>query len=143
MARRGNQHDFGTSKETTRLLTEGMVHARESEEVALSTGDTLRDQRGVLESVRSNVDNMKGVSMSAAESIRQLDLKTTRRKMCLWAVVIILFIANISAVMAMWKHGGKIFGSSITGSANGVRESAPTTESHRGTPDSSHSSPMR
>lgn len=134
MARRGNQHEFGTSKETTRLLTEGMVHARESEEVALATGDALRDQRGALESVRENVDNMKGVSLSAAESIRQLDLKTSRRKLCLWAVVIILFIANVSVLIAMWKHGGKIIGPTGGASREGVA-GASTTESHHGVAD--------
>ena len=109
MSRRGNQQDFGTSRETTRLLTEGMVHARESEEVALATNETMRDQRGALEGVRQDVENMKGISLSAAESIRQIDLRTTRRKMLLWLVIVVLFVANRGLVIAMWKHGGKIF----------------------------------
>ena len=110
MSRRGNQQDFGTnSRETTRLLSEGMAEARESEEVALRSNEVLREQRGILEGVRRNVDNMKGISLTASESIRQIDLKTTRRKVFLWIIVITLLVANILVAVAMWKHGGKIF----------------------------------
>jgi hypothetical protein len=97
------------SRETTRLLSEGVGHVRDSEEIALTTGEMMREQRAVLESVRGNVDEMKGISVSAAESIRQLELKTTRRKICLWAAVLALFVSNVVILMQMWNNGGKIF----------------------------------
>ena len=106
MARR--QQDFG-QRETTRLLADGMSSLRESEEIAIAAGDALRGQRIMLEGIRGDVDEMKEVSASAAESIRQIERRTARKRMCLWSIILILFVANIVVLVAMLKHGGKIF----------------------------------
>ena len=57
MARR--QQDFG-QKETTRLLADGMNSLRESEEIAIATGDSLRGQRGILEGIRGECRRDEG-----------------------------------------------------------------------------------
>ena len=106
MSRR--QQEYG-QKETTRLLADGMSSVRESEEVAIATGDALRGQRSMLEGIRGDVDDMKNVSTNAAESIRQIERRTVRKRICLWGTILVLFVANIVVLVAMWKHGGKIF----------------------------------
>lgn len=106
MSRR--QQEYG-QKETTRLLADGISSVRESEEIAIATGDALRGQRSMLEGIRGDVDEMKNVSTSAAESIRQIERRTVRKKICLWSTILVLFVANIVVLVTMWKHGGKIF----------------------------------
>ena len=102
------QQEYG-QKETTRLLADGMSSVRESEEIAIATGDALRGQRSMLEGIRGDVDDMKNVSTSAAENIRQIERRVVRKRICLWSIILVLFVANIVVLVAMWKHGGKIF----------------------------------
>lgn len=128
MSRR--QQDFG-QKETTRLLAEGMSSVRNSEEIAIATSDALQGQRSMLEAIRGDVDELKGVSISAAENIRQIERRTVRKTICLWCIILVLFVANIVVLSAMWKHGGKIFGRETLYLPAGVQENVTGNEQNQ------------
>jgi hypothetical protein len=49
---------------------------------------------------------MKEITESARASIRQLQQKIFRKKMCLWAVIIALFILNLALLTALIRNHG-------------------------------------
>ena len=107
--------DYGSTssgahhRETTHLLAESAATARENEEIAMRTGGVLRDQHDILSSTNNNVKDMKNISESAAVSIRQIENRTLRRRLCLWGVILFLFVANIVVFVRLVKNDGKLF----------------------------------
>jgi len=49
---------------------------------------------------------MKEITESARASIRQLQQKIFRKKLCLWAVIIALFILNLALLTALIRNHG-------------------------------------
>jgi len=102
-------YDGSPMRETTRLLMDTVRVARETEEIGLQTSVTMQMQRQRLEDTRDHLDEMKSISMSAKRSIRELENKAFRYKMCLWFVILLLFCANIAVLIAMVRNGGKLY----------------------------------
>ena len=95
-----------TSKETTRLLSESVSVSRNNEELALKAGDSLRTQRDNLTSTQGHISGMRYAAENAAISIREIENRTLRKKMCLWSIILALFVANIVVLVRLVKNGG-------------------------------------
>ena len=99
-----NYGSVSTSRETTRLLAESVSLAHNSEEIGLSIGENMRSQREHLHDSQNTLRKMRNLSKSAADSIKEIENKSRRRKFWLWCFIIILFCANLILIGKMWHN---------------------------------------
>ena len=53
--------------------------------------------------------SMKDLARSARASIRQIQDKIRRKAICLWVVIIALFLANVAVILTLVQNHGKLF----------------------------------
>jgi hypothetical protein len=111
-----------TKQETTRLLQDSVALSHNSEAIGMGVGERLRTQREVLQGTKTALGTMQGLSDSASNSIRQIEYRNYKRRCCLWGTMIILFVANVLVLCAMYRNGGYIFAPSAIPAAHGVRD---------------------
>lgn len=49
---------------------------------------------------------MKEITETAKASIRELQQKVFRKKMCLWAIIVALFVTNLALITALIRNHG-------------------------------------
>uniref|UniRef100_A0A7S0SZ34 V-SNARE coiled-coil homology domain-containing protein n=1 Tax=Chromulina nebulosa TaxID=96789 RepID=A0A7S0SZ34_9STRA len=99
---------YGTV-ETTRLLEETLNIAYKSEEIGDVTLDEMRKQRDLLEESKKNVDSIKDISYLANQSLNSLRARYWRRRMCLWSVIILLFVCNVIVLIFLIRGHGRFY----------------------------------
>lgn len=52
---------------------------------------------------------MKDLAKSAKASIRQIQEKIRRKAICLWVVIITLFLANVAVILTLIQNQGRLF----------------------------------
>ena len=112
-----------TKQETTRLLQDSVALSHNSEEVGLIVGERLNAQRDLLQGTMRTLGTMRGLSESASNAVRQIEYRNYKRRCCLWGTMLVLFVANLLILCAMWRNGGYIFAPPATRDAHPVHGS--------------------
>lgn len=95
--------------ETTRLLYDSVRTAKLTEQIADSTTEEMMFQREALQNSVSKIEDMSNVTTAAGVNIKILKEKVIRQKMCLWFLMIALFIANIVVIVTLIKNNGRLY----------------------------------
>lgn len=97
------------TSETTRLLSDSLRIARETEDVGEKAAQDLIAQREILDKSRSFLDSIIDIGDSARESIQAIRAKAYQRKMNLWMIIALLFVFNVYVLYLRWENDGSLF----------------------------------
>jgi len=104
----GNDWERDTT-ETSRLLSDSIRIAQDTEAIGENTASDLIAQGEILHKTRSFLDSMIDIGDSARESIQTIRDKANRKKFVLKAIIVILFAANITVIYLRSQNGGSLW----------------------------------
>lgn len=70
---------------------------------------SMQYQRERLADTKTALYDTKDVMVSAKMSIREIENKAFRQKLCLWAVIFVLGCANLAVIIVLVRNGGKFY----------------------------------
>ncbi len=74
-----------------------------------STNSDIEHQNSVLEDSKRNVDSINSMAESAREVIRTWQCNIYRKRFYLWSIAIVLFIIDMSLLVYMMRHHGRLY----------------------------------
>ena len=69
----------------------------------------MQYQRERLADTKTTLYDTKDVMSSAKSSIREIENKAFRQKLCLWGVIFLLGFANVAVIVVLVRNGGKFY----------------------------------
>ena len=105
----GTAGSGGTGGETTALLVDSVQTARRTEELGIHTMRTMQFQRERLSETHDTLYETKDAMSSANLSIREIENRAFRQKLWLWVIIFVLFCANVSVLIVLFRNGGKFY----------------------------------
>jgi hypothetical protein len=98
-----------TPNETSRLLTDSIKIAKNTDNISNDTIIEMVNQKNTLQDSSERLSIINNISKSARLNFKRIRDYRNRKKLILWLIIILLGILNLYLLYIMFENGGKLY----------------------------------